>query len=613
MNHKSLISITACCILAAVGGLTAQSFAGSESNTNAQAERHLEKANELRKVADHDGAIGEYEKVISLSPNTDIAINAQYWIGQSHFQAGRLDAALAAFQTLLDKHPKSKVVASTKQMIERVEQSKEEKALFEAVKNGDLGQLKSLISKGADVNAKVKGMTLLNLAIFKRHADVATFLINKGADVNGRDASGMRKTPLHFAAHFGSAALVELLIAKGADVNAREMGGWRPLHNVTSDNNPDRNDQLEIARLLIAKGADLGAVNYRYEQPLHLAAQRGDLDLIDLFISNGANIEARNDYASTPLITAAYNNQQDAVKLLLKRGALVNGNAQGGRSALFVAVGQGHMDMVELLLAHGADLSRRCFGMSILTMAMLANRGDMVQFFIEKGVRYSPVHIAAFLGNMDEVKSYLASGGNINAQDPSFQLTLLMCAFNGRHKEEMEFLISHGADLNLQNGEGFTVLHRAVQKQETEIVRMLLDHGADVKIRDDYGKTPLFYAIRGDYAVRASDMELMKMIIAKGADVNSRMGHQLGVYNDEDAGWTPLHVVCSTPWREDTKDRVELLIAHGADINAKSKNGVTPLAVLKRNGSLLKKGGVEELHPDLSDLVEFLREHGAKE
>jgi TolA-binding protein len=112
MNHKSLISLTVCCIFAAITGSSVLSFAGNESETIANAERHLEKANELRKLADHDGAIAEYKKVISLSPDSDIARNAQYWIGQTHFKAGQLDAALAAFQTLLDEYRTSKIIAN---------------------------------------------------------------------------------------------------------------------------------------------------------------------------------------------------------------------------------------------------------------------------------------------------------------------------------------------------------------------------------------------------------------------------------------------------------------------------------------------------------------------
>ena len=130
MNNKRLISLTICCFLAVIGGSPVLSFAGTESGTNTEAEQHFEKANELRKAADYDAAITEYKKVMSLSPKGKIAQDAQYWIGQSYFEARQFDAALSAFQKLLDEHPASTIIPSTKQMIEQVQQAKKNKSLL---------------------------------------------------------------------------------------------------------------------------------------------------------------------------------------------------------------------------------------------------------------------------------------------------------------------------------------------------------------------------------------------------------------------------------------------------------------------------------------------------
>jgi len=96
----------------------------ADSENMPEAEQHFEKANELLKRMDYEAAIAEYTKVINLSSNNKVAQDAQYWIGQSHFRAGRFDAAQATFAKLIEQYPASAIVPVTKLMVERVEQAK---------------------------------------------------------------------------------------------------------------------------------------------------------------------------------------------------------------------------------------------------------------------------------------------------------------------------------------------------------------------------------------------------------------------------------------------------------------------------------------------------------
>ncbi len=156
MKRVTLISLKVCWILVIVPGLSVLSFADTESGTNTEAEQHFKKANELLKRMDYEAAIAEYNKVVTMSSNSKIAQDAQYWIGQSYFRAGQFDVALSAFQKLLDEYPASKTIPATKLMMKQVQQAKKTKSLFEAVRKGDIEQVKKLIAQGADVNASVK-------------------------------------------------------------------------------------------------------------------------------------------------------------------------------------------------------------------------------------------------------------------------------------------------------------------------------------------------------------------------------------------------------------------------------------------------------------------------
>ncbi|UCF14177.1 MAG: ankyrin repeat domain-containing protein, partial [Phycisphaerales bacterium] len=263
------------------------SFAGTESGTNTEAEQHFEKANELRKLTEYEAAIAEYKKVIELSPNSRIAQDAQYWIGQSHFEAGQFDAASSAFKNLIDEYPESAIIPSARLMIERVEQAKKTKSLslIEMVLNGDIDQVKLNLSLGADVNAKEKYGTALHAAAGRGHTEIARLLIAHGAEVNAKAEIGW--TPLHYAALYGRTKTAELLIAKGADVNVENNEGWTPISFALRSAGGGR----EMIELLVSKGARVSA--------LHLAAHRGNLDRVRKSLKEDRNVDARDEGGRT--------------------------------------------------------------------------------------------------------------------------------------------------------------------------------------------------------------------------------------------------------------------------------------------------------------------------
>jgi ankyrin repeat protein len=91
---------------------------------------------------------------------------------------------------------------------------------------------------------------------------------------------------------------------------------------------------------------------------------------------------------------------------------------------------------------------------------------------------------------------------------------------------------------------------------DIEAVKQHLAAGVDVNAKDDDGGTPMYWA-----AVNGRK-EIVELLIAKGADVNAKSKRG-----------TPLHFAAKGGHREVAK----LLIAKGADVNAKTGDGVTPL------------------------------------
>jgi len=127
-------------------------------------------------------------------------------------------------------------------------------------------------------NTKATELTrLLRAAVWASKIDEVRSLISKGADVNAGPA-----TALHYAAEQGHGDVAELLLGKGADVNAENNGGATPLHIAVY------NAHKDVAELLIAKGADINAAAKDGTTPLQIAKDEGNKEIVELLRKHGA-------------------------------------------------------------------------------------------------------------------------------------------------------------------------------------------------------------------------------------------------------------------------------------------------------------------------------------
>lgn len=456
MKRKRLISLTICFVLSAVPGFSVSSFAGNESETIAEAEQHFETANELRKVADYDAAIAEYNNVMRLSPKSRIAQDALYWMGQSYFETEQYDAALSAFGRLLDEYPESAIVPSTKLMMECAEKAKDANLFLKAIKIGDIERIKKLISQGADVNAKDKrGMTPLHNAAYYGQRQVAEVLIAKGANVNGTNTAG--QTPLHIAANFGAKFVPELLLANGANIRARDVAGNTPLH--AAADSPDV--EKDLLDLLVAKGADVQTRNKAGQTPLHRVSMIRTRDkrielTAEVLLAHGAEVDAKDKSGNTPIHFAVKNGHVKLINLLLSKGAIISkdDNLLPDLDALLETAWSNQADVLKVFLDYGADVNAADhWGWSLL-------------------------HYTSGGGNADMTKMLLEKGANPNAVERERgQTPLHRAAFRG-HKTVAEMLLAHEAKMDTRDWYGKTPLALAKENGHTEIVELLKKHGA---------------------------------------------------------------------------------------------------------------------------------------
>lgn len=263
-------------------------------------------------------------------------------------------------------------------------QSANSPSLFETARHGNKVALEELLAKGANINAREYGRTLLYQAVIAENKAMVALLLAKGA--NASEAGSVGETPLYGALYHGNKDIVELLLARNADINAQTYQGETPLHlAITRGHN-------EIVELLIEKGADINVKGIKRLTPLHLAASRGNKKIVELLLSKKANANARDIEGSTPLHHAINAKSKEIIELLLANGADINAVNQMG-TPLHIAVYrvqafQDSMDMVKFLIDKGSDISvKNRAGETVLQQATNDRQEELVKVLKTHGAK----------------------------------------------------------------------------------------------------------------------------------------------------------------------------------------------------------------------------------
>ena len=195
----------------------------------------------------------------------------------------------------------------------------------------------------------------LHAASIKGHVDVASLLLENGADPDSCDYVG--RAPLHRVSQGRQLVMVEssleiarLLVNFGANVNVADEKGWTPLHAAA------RSGYRDIAELLLESDARIDVLNKDQRTPLHEACFIGMLDVSRCLIDRGSNLKSQEENGFTPLHMASRFGHEDIVRLLLDHGSDVNARDTQRRTPLHLASGHGHTDLARLLLDHNADV-----------------------------------------------------------------------------------------------------------------------------------------------------------------------------------------------------------------------------------------------------------------
>ena len=170
-----------------------------------------------------------------------------------------------------------------------------EDKLIDAARKGDMSNVRVLLAKGANIEAKDDfDCTALIRAAENGHTKVVKLLLSKGANIEAKDNEG--STALMDAAFYGHADTVKLLLEKGANIEAKDNFGETPLMYAAKGGHEVHKG---IVKFLIEKGADLNAKNNKGYTALMLAADYAKKDVVLLLaFDQGIAAAQRQDWTA---------------------------------------------------------------------------------------------------------------------------------------------------------------------------------------------------------------------------------------------------------------------------------------------------------------------------
>jgi ankyrin repeat protein len=373
--------------------------------------------------------------------------------------------------------------------------------------------------------------------------------------------------------------VARLLLSRGADPNAGFLWGGTYVYTALTGAFGEGEDSINelphpqrdaLARMLLDAGADPND-----SQTLYNRHFRENDDHLKLLLSyglgrdkNGPWFKRLGDRALSPamllvqeLSWAAMHNFPARVALLVAHGVDVNApSPRDGRTPYEQALRADHDAIANYLLQHGAEKTAL----------------DPVETFA----------LACIAGHRDEVRARLADDPNrLEKLGPEGRVDLLHRAVEAKRPEAVRLIMQLGVDINSMvpnTGLDRAVLHNAAAGGAVETVKLLLELGADPHLRDlAYHAAPIGWALHNqqrDVIEYLLPMATIFDAVQCGgvARVEELLAQDPSLANARDEDGDPL-VFYLHPGAANLEAMMTLLVARGADLNARNRRGKTPL------------------------------------
>ncbi|KAK3254489.1 hypothetical protein CYMTET_36295 [Cymbomonas tetramitiformis] len=408
-----------------------------------------------------------------------------------------------------------------------------------AAEKGMVEMVRELAGKGAEVDAEDgEGRTALTVALAFGQEAAARALLEAGAGVN----AGTGQRPLHAAAMKGMEEMVRELVEKSTEVDA-EDGERRTALTVAL-----AFGQEAAARALLEAGAGVNAGTGR--RPLHMAAERGLVEMVRELVGKGAEVDAEDREGRTALQCLLLALELSPAYTFVggdSKGSAVGGHTfDGGATNMATmrhAVSRWALKAVKTdgdvgfgVAVQGADLEvdreqnaglfyfRGGYGNDFTMFAggtvvgkklALFERGklkagDVLHFVLRGAVLEVALNDSPFEEAFTELPAGVVPLVQLSDSEQKVELVGSARARCWRLVVDLSLLIEMGADVNA--GKGQRALHLAAKDGLHEAVRQLLEAGAELGCADDDGALPAWLACSG------GSEETVRLMKEAGAD-----------------------------------------------------------------------------------------------
>ncbi len=430
-------------------------------------------------------------------------------------------------------------------------------SLMAAIIDGDVELAQQAIEAGANLDRYdwQLGYSPLGMAIDRGHLEIVECLLTTGANPHyGSTAS----TALGLAAERGAADIVQLLLPRGIDVNEPVgQDNWTALLSAIESGHKS------VVQLLVSAGANVNSWS-RGQTPILLAAKCEEREiynylypLVNTSIRLCADRDGERLLQSTrkrrireqnrpveKFISMATEGNIDEVSRAIEIGIEIDELGAKGHTALMAAAYYGHKSIVKSLLAVGANpnLLSDDEGLGNGMTALMLVAGSF------------------FASNRQAIaKLLLANGADVNQQGVRGKTAICYAALAGAgYRDCVETLIAAGADLDLRDDRGHTVLTLVAAAENYQMLNLLIQSGAS---------TAGLESIQLIQAASMGNIERVRSLLTTKVTLDLDRGAAIG--NAAAAGHTQI---------------VELLIQAGANVNLSNRAGFTPIASAAYSG-----------------------------